>query len=108
MATGPVRIIESDIQKTPAGPPQVDIRGTEAITPGDIVVVSKLLPRLIDPVQTAGGLIFPTETALTGRGPVFARGEEIPAVIDCPVVATELEEGERVTVDAEEGEVIRY
>ena len=108
MATGSVRIIESNITKIPAGPPQVDIMGTEAITPGDIVVVPTLLPELIDTVQMAGGLIFPTETALTGRGPVFARGEEIPAVVDCPVVATELEQGEQVTVDADEGEVTRY
>ena len=97
-----------DITKIPAGPPQVDITGTEAITPGDIVVVPALLPELIDTVQMAGGLIFPTETGLTGRGPVFARGEEIPAVVDCPVVATEVEEGEQVTVDADEGKVIRY
>jgi len=108
MATGPVRIIEWTREETPAEPPQIDITGVETITPGDIVVVPTLCPELIDSVRPAGGLIFPTETGLTGRGSVFAREQEIPAVSDCPVVATDLEAGEQVTVDAEEGEVIRY
>jgi len=78
------------------------------ITAGDIVVVPASPPELTDRLQTAGGLIFYTETMRTARGPVFARQKEIPAVIDCPLVATELEAGEQVTVDASEGEVIRY
>ena len=108
VATGTARIVEINREETPSEPPQIDIAGMKEITAGDIVVVPAGLPELTDRLQMAGGLILYTETMRTARGPVFARQKEIPAVIDCPIVATELDAGEQVTVDASEGEVIRY
>ena len=108
VATGPARIVDITRNETPTRPPQIDIAGMNEITAGDIVVIPAVLSELTDRLQSAGGLIFHTETMLTGRGPVFARQKEIPAVIYCPLVTTELEDGEQVTVDASEQEVIRY
>jgi len=108
IATGPAQIIEINCANRGRYPTHSEIDGLGGVSRGDIVVTADVYPHMVADIQSCAGLIIYAEQQLTGRGPVVARELEVPAVIDCPEMISEIQSGEQVTVDAEEGLVIQY
>lgn len=107
-ATGPAQIIEINRANEYRYPTHSEIAGLDAISSGDILVTPDVYPNMVEDIKSCEGLIIYAEQKLTGRGPVVARELNVPAVIDCPKVVSEIQSGEQVTIDAEEEMVIQY
>lgn len=108
LATGPAQIIEINRPNRNRYPTFSEISGLDAINPGDILVTPDVYPNMIEHLDVCEGLIIYDETQLTGRGPVVARELELPAVIDCPELVSQIQPREQLTIDAIEGQIIQY
>jgi len=104
-ATGPTQIIEIDQRNDGQYPKRTNITGLEKIDSGDILVTPDVYPSMIEEIKQSSGLIIYTEQRLTGRGSVVARDLGLPAVIDCPELITEIQSGDQVTVDGDQGQI---
>ncbi|MEO8340163.1 MAG: PEP-utilizing enzyme [Nitrospirota bacterium] len=72
---------------------------------GDILVVSVIDPGMAPLFGVAAGLIAEMGGTLS-HGAIIAREYGLPAVANVPGITTRLEEGDRVSLDAERGEII--
>ncbi len=72
---------------------------------GDILVVSVIDPGMAPLFGVAAGLIAEMGGTLS-HGAIIAREYGLPAVANVPRITTSLKEGDRVSVDAERGEII--
>lgn len=88
-------------------PSPTSIQQLEQIHSDDIPIVPTYHPKMYDYLKNAGGLIVYDEDRITGRGATVARECGLPAVIDCPEVRSEIRTGDIVTVQGDEGIIIR-
>lgn len=107
IATGSAHTIEINQPNKEIYPKRVDITGLESIKSGDIVVTPDMFPNMIEYIRKSSGLIIYAEQGIAERGSVVAR-QELPALINCPEVVSEIQSGQQVTVDADEGQISLY
>jgi phosphohistidine swiveling domain-containing protein len=72
---------------------------------GDILVVSVIDPGLAPLFGVAAGLIAEMGGTLS-HGAIIAREYGLPAIANVPGITTRLKEGDRISLDAERGEII--
>lgn len=72
---------------------------------GDILVVSVIDPGMAPLFGVAAGLVAEMGGTLS-HGAIIAREYGLPAVANVPGITTRLKEGDRVSLDAERGEII--
>jgi len=72
---------------------------------GDILVVSVIDPGMAPLFGVAAGLVAEMGGTLS-HGAIIAREYGLPAVANVPGITTRLKDGDRITLDAERGEVI--
>ena len=72
---------------------------------GDILVVSAIDPGMAPLFGVAAGLVAEMGGTLS-HGAIIAREYGLPAVTNVPGIITRLKEGDRISLDAERGEVI--
>jgi rifampicin phosphotransferase len=72
---------------------------------GDILVVSVIDPGMAPLFGVAAGLVAEMGGTLS-HGAIIAREYGLPAVANVPGVTTRLKEGDRISLDAERGEII--
>jgi len=72
---------------------------------GDILVVSVIDPGMAPLFGVAAGLIAEMGGTLS-HGAIIAREYGLPAVANVPGITTRLKEGDRVSLDAERGEIV--
>ena len=89
---GPVRIVRS-------------MEDWSRVCHGDILVVSVIDPGMAPLFGVAAGLVAEMGGTLS-HGAIIAREYGLPAVANVPGITTRLKEGDRISLDAERGEVI--
>jgi len=89
---GPVRFVRS-------------MEDWSRVSHGDILVVSVIDPGMAPLFGVAAGLIAEMGGTLS-HGAIIAREYGLPAVANVPGILARLKEGDRVSVDAEQGEII--
>jgi pyruvate,water dikinase len=89
---GPVRIVRS-------------MEDWSRVCRGDILVVSVIDPGMAPLFGVAAGLVAEMGGTLS-HGAIIAREYGLPAVANVPGITTRLKDGDRITLDAERGEVI--
>jgi pyruvate,water dikinase len=89
---GPVRIVRS-------------MEDWSRVCRGDILVVSVIDPGMAPLFGVAAGLVAEMGGTLS-HGAIIAREYGLPAVANVPGIITRLKDGDRITLDAERGEVI--
>jgi len=89
---GPVRFIRS-------------MEDWSRVCRGDILVVSVIDPGMAPLFGVAGGLVAEMGGTLS-HGAIIAREYGLPAVANVSGITTSLKEGDRISVDAERGEII--
>ncbi|MEO5956659.1 MAG: PEP/pyruvate-binding domain-containing protein [Nitrospiraceae bacterium] len=89
---GPVRLVRS-------------MEDWSRVRRGDILVVSVIDPGMAPLFGVAAGLIAEMGGTLS-HGAIIAREYGLPTVANVPGITTRLKEGDRVSVDAERGEII--
>jgi len=72
---------------------------------GDILVVSVIDPGMAPLFGVAAGLVAEMGGTLS-HGAIIAREYGLPAVANVPGITTRLKEGDRISLDAERGEII--
>jgi phosphohistidine swiveling domain-containing protein len=72
---------------------------------GDILVVSAIDPGMAPLFGVAAGLVAEMGGTLS-HGAIIAREYGLPAVTNVPGITTRLKEGDRISLDAERGEII--
>ena len=72
---------------------------------GDILVVSVIDPGLAPLFSVAAGLVAEMGGTLS-HGAIIAREYGLPAVVNVSGITTKLKEGDRISLDAERGEII--
>jgi pyruvate,water dikinase len=72
---------------------------------GDILVVSVIDPGLAPLFAVAAGLVAEMGGTLS-HGAIIAREYGLPAVVNVSGITTKLKEGDRISLDAERGEII--
>jgi pyruvate,water dikinase len=72
---------------------------------GDILVVSAIDPGMAPLFGVAAGLVAEMGGTLS-HGAIIAREYGLPAVANVPGITTRLKEGDRISLDAERGEII--
>jgi rifampicin phosphotransferase len=72
---------------------------------GDILVVSVIDPGMAPLFGVAAGLVAEMGGTLS-HGAIIAREYGLPAVANVPRITSKLKEGDRITLDAERGEII--
>jgi rifampicin phosphotransferase len=72
---------------------------------GDILVVSVIDPGMAPLFGVAAGLLAEMGGTLS-HGAIIAREYGLPAVANIPGITTRLKEGDRISLDAERGEII--
>jgi pyruvate,water dikinase len=72
---------------------------------GDILVVSVIDPGMAPLFGVAGGLVAEMGGTLS-HGAIIAREYGLPAVANVPGITTRLKDGDRISLDAERGEII--
>jgi len=72
---------------------------------GDILVVSVIDPGMVPLFGVAAGLVAEMGGTLS-HGAIIAREYGLPAVANVPGITTRLKEGDRISMDAERGEII--
>jgi rifampicin phosphotransferase len=72
---------------------------------GDILVVSAIDPGMAPLFGVAAGLVAEMGGTLS-HGAIIAREYGLPAVANVPGITTRLKEGDRISLDAEQGEII--
>jgi rifampicin phosphotransferase len=72
---------------------------------GDILVVSAIDPGMAPLFCVAAGLVAEIGGTLS-HGAIIAREYGLPAVANVPGITTRLKEGDRISLDAEQGEII--
>lgn len=88
---GPVRLVRS-------------MEDWSRVSRGDILVVSVIDPGMAPLFGVAAGLIAEMGGTLS-HGAIIAREYGLPAVANVPGITTKLKEGDRVSLDAERGEI---
>jgi pyruvate,water dikinase len=91
-AAGPVRVVRA-------------MEDWSRVRRGDILVVSVIDPGMAPLFGMAAGLIAEMGGTLS-HGAIIAREYGLPAVVNVPGVTTRLREGDRVSLNAERGEII--
>jgi pyruvate,water dikinase len=89
---GPVRIVRS-------------MEDWSRVCRGDILVVSVIDPGMAPLFGVAAGLVAEMGGTLS-HGAIIAREYGLPAVANVPGITSRLKDGDRITLDAERGEVI--
>jgi len=89
---GPVRIVRS-------------MEDWNRVCRGDILEVSVIDPGMAPLFSVAGGLVAEMGGTLS-HGAIIAREYGLPAVANVPGITTRLKEGDRISLDAERGEII--
>lgn len=89
---GPVRFVRS-------------MEDWSRVSRGDILVVSVIDPGMAPLFGMAAGLVAEMGGTLS-HGAIIAREYGLPAVANVPGITTRLKEGDRISVDAERGEII--
>ena len=89
---GPVRFVRS-------------MEDWSRVSRGDILVVSVIDPGMAPLFGVAAGLVAEMGGTLS-HGAIIAREYGLPAVANVPGITTRLKEGDRISVDAERGEII--
>ena len=89
---GPVRFVRS-------------MEDWSRVNRGDILVVSVIDPGMAPLFGVAAGLVAEMGGTLS-HGAIIAREYGLPAVANVPGITTRLKEGDRISVDAERGEII--
>jgi pyruvate,water dikinase len=89
---GPVRIVRS-------------MEDWSRVCGGDILVVSVIDPGMAPLFGVAAGLVAEMGGTLS-HGAIIAREYGLPAVANVPGITTRLKEGDRISLDAERGEII--
>ncbi|HSL04235.1 MAG TPA: PEP/pyruvate-binding domain-containing protein [Nitrospiraceae bacterium] len=89
---GPVRFVRS-------------MEDWSRVSHGDILVVSVIDPGMAPLFGVAAGLIAEMGGTLS-HGAIIAREYGLPAVANVPGITTRLKEGDRISLDAERGEII--
>ena len=89
---GPVRFVQS-------------MEDWSRVSRGDILVVSVIDPGMAPLFGVAAGLVAEMGGTLS-HGAIIAREYGLPAVANVPGITTRLKEGDRISVDAERGEII--
>jgi pyruvate,water dikinase len=111
--TSSVAASEGILQGTPISAGQVVgpvrfVRSMEdwsRVSRGDILVVSVIDPGLAPLFGLAAGLIAEMGGTLS-HGAIIAREYGLPTVANVPGITTRLKEGDRIRLDAEQGEII--
>ena len=91
-ATGPVRLVRS-------------LADWSRVSAGDILVVAVIDPGLAPLFGVAAGLVAEMGGTLS-HGAIIAREYGLPTVANVPGITTRLKEGDRISLDAERGEII--
>ncbi|MDZ4733735.1 MAG: PEP/pyruvate-binding domain-containing protein [Nitrospirota bacterium] len=91
-AVGPVRFVRS-------------MEDWSRVCRGDILVVSVIDPGIAPLFGVAAGLVAEMGGTLS-HGAIIAREYGLPAVANVPGITTRLKEGDRISLDAERGEII--
>ncbi|MGH8647083.1 MAG: PEP/pyruvate-binding domain-containing protein [Gammaproteobacteria bacterium] len=91
-AMGPVRFVRS-------------MEDWNRVCRGDILVVSVIDPGMAPLFGVAAGLVAEMGGTLS-HGAIIAREYGLPAVANVPHITTRLKEGDRISLDAERGEII--
>jgi len=91
-ATGPVRLVRS-------------LADWSRVSAGDILVVAVIDPGMAPLFGVAAGLVAEMGGTLS-HGAIIAREYGLPTVANVPGITTRLKEGDRISVDAERGEII--
>ncbi len=91
-AVGPVRFVRS-------------MEDWSRVCRGDILVVSVIDPGMAPLFGVAAGLVAEMGGTLS-HGAIIAREYGLPAVANVPGITTRLKEGDRISLDAERGEII--
>jgi phosphohistidine swiveling domain-containing protein len=91
-AVGPVRFVRS-------------MEDWSRVSRGDILVVSVIDPGMAPLFGVAAGLVAEMGGTLS-HGAIIAREYGLPAVANVPGITTRLKEGDRISLDAERGEII--
>ncbi len=91
-ATGPVRLVRSPADWS-------------RVSAGDILVVAVIDPGMAPLFGVAAGLVAEMGGTLS-HGAIIAREYGLPTVANVPGITTRLKEGDRISVDAERGEII--
>ncbi|MCX5727323.1 MAG: PEP-utilizing enzyme, partial [Nitrospirae bacterium] len=89
---GPVRFVRS-------------MEDWSRVSRGDILVVSVIDPGMAPLFGVAAGLVAEMGGTLS-HGAIIAREYGLPAVANVPGITTRLKDGDRISVDAERGEII--
>jgi len=89
---GPVRFVRS-------------MEDWNRVSRGDILVVSVIDPGMAPLFGVAAGLVAEMGGTLS-HGAIIAREYGLPAVANVPSITTRLKEGDRISLDAERGEII--
>jgi rifampicin phosphotransferase len=89
---GPVRFVRS-------------MEDWSRVNRGDILVVSVIDPGMAPLFGVAAGLVAEMGGTLS-HGAIIAREYGLPAVANVPGITTRLKEGDRISLDAERGEII--
>ena len=89
---GPVRFVRS-------------MEDWSRVSRGDILVVSVIDPGMAPLFGVAAGLVAEMGGTLS-HGAIIAREYGLPAVANVPGITTRLKEGDRISLDAERGEII--
>lgn len=89
---GPVRFVRS-------------MEDWSGVRRGDILVVSVIDPGLAPLFAVAAGLVAEMGGTLS-HGAIIAREYGLPAVVNVSGITTKLKEGDRISLDAERGEII--
>ena len=89
---GPVRIVRS-------------MEDWSRVCRGDILVVSVIDPGMAPLFGVAAGLVAEMGGTLS-HGAIIAREYGLPAVANVPGITTRLKEGDRISLDAERGEIV--
>ena len=89
---GPVRLVRS-------------MEDWSRVCRGDILVVSVIDPGMAPLFGVAAGLVAEMGGTLS-HGAIIAREYGLPAVANVPGITTRLKEGDRISLDAERGEII--
>ena len=89
---GPVRLVRS-------------MEDWSRVSRGDILVVPVIDPGMAPLFGVAAGLIAEMGGTLS-HGAIIAREYGLPTIANVPGITTRLKEGDRISLDAERGEII--